>query len=144
MVGMALGAKLVERAKRVAWTGALMASLLVGFLGLLVTLWPGLWSHIFSSNDQVLNTASQYFQWVGPCYGFFALGLCLYFASQGAGKLIGPILAGTVRLVMVVVGGIWLTQNSGTVAQMFGLIALGMVSYGVLTAIAVWKTSWAR
>jgi Na+-driven multidrug efflux pump len=99
---------------------------------------------LYSNNPLVLASASQYFWVVGPCYGFFALGLCLYFASQGAGKLIGPILAGTVRLVMVVVGGIWLTQNSGTVAQMFGLIALGMVSYGVLTAIAVWKTSWAR
>lgn len=144
MVGMALGAKMVERAKRVAWTGALMASLLVGFIGLLVTVWPSLWSHIFTSNDQVLSTASQYFQWIGPCYGFFALGLCLYFASQGAGKLIGPILAGTVRLVLVIAGGIWLTQNNGSVTQMFGLIALGMVSYGVLTAIAVWKTNWAR
>jgi Na+-driven multidrug efflux pump len=144
MVGMALGAKMVERAKRVAWTGALMASVLVGFIGLLVTFWPGLWSHIFTNNDQVLQTASQYFQWVGPCYAFFALGLCLYFASQGAGKLVGPILAGTVRLVLVIVGGIWLTQNNGSVAQMFGLIALGMVSYGVLTAIAVWKSNWAR
>jgi putative MATE family efflux protein len=144
MVGMALGAKMLERAKRVAWTGALMASVLVGVIGLLVTVWPGLWSNIYTDNDQVLHTASQYFQWVGPCYGFFALGLCLYFASQGAGKLIGPILAGTVRLVLVIVGGIWLTQNNGSVAQMFGLIALGMVSYGVLTAIAVWKTNWAR
>ena len=144
MVGMALGAKMVERAKRVAWTGALMASVLVGFIGLLVTVWPGLWSNIYTDNDQVLHTASQYFQWVGPCYGFFALGLCLYFASQGAGKLIGPILAGTVRLVLVIAGGVWLTQNNGSAAQMFGLIALGMVSYGVLTAIAVWKTNWAR
>ena len=144
MVGMALGAKMVERAKRVAWTGALMASVLVGFIGFLVTVWPGLWSNIYTDNDQVLHTASQYFQWVGPCYGFFALGLCLYFASQGAGKLIGPILAGTVRLVLVIAGGVWLTQNNGSVAQMFGLIALGMVSYGVFTAIAVWKTNWAR
>jgi hypothetical protein len=53
-------------------------------------------------------------------------------------------LAGTVRLVLVIVGGIWLTQNNGSATQMFGLIALGMVSYGVLTAIAVWKTNWAR
>ncbi len=142
LVGMALGANMVERAKRVAWTGALMSSSLVGLIGLVVTLWPGLWSQIFTSNDNVLNTAGQYFQWVGPCYGFFALGLCLYFASQGAGKLLGPVLAGTVRLVMVMVGGVWLTQNNGSVDQMFGLIALGMVSYGVLTALAVWKTKW--
>ncbi|MCX7261466.1 MAG: MATE family efflux transporter [Burkholderiales bacterium] len=142
MVGMALGAKMVVRAKRVAWTGALMASVLVGLIGLVVTLWPSLWSHMFTANENVLNTAGQYFHWVGPCYGFFALGLCLYFASQGAGKLLGTVLAGTVRLVMVIVGGIWLTQNNGSIDQMFALIALGMVSFGVLTALAVWKTKW--
>ena len=144
MVGMALGAKMVARAKRVAWTGALMASVLVGLIGLLVALWPGLWANIFTSNDKVLSTAGKYFQWVGPCYGFFALGLCLYFASQGAGKLLGPVMAGTVRLVMIIVGGLWLTQNNGSVEQMFGLIALGMTSYGVLTALSVWKTKWGQ
>ena len=144
MVGMALGAKMVARAKQVAWTGSLMASVLVGLIGLLVTVWPGLWANIFTSNDKVLNTAGQYFQSVGPCYGFFALGLCLYFASQGAGKLLGPVMAGTVRLIMISVGGLWLTQNNGSVEQMFGLIALGMTSYGVLTALSVWKTNWAR
>jgi putative MATE family efflux protein len=144
LVGMALGAKMVERAKRVAWTGALMSSVLVGLIGLVVTFWPELWAQIFTSNANVLSTASRYFLWVGPCYGFFALGLCLYFASQGAGKLLGPVLAGTVRLILVIAGGLWLTQHNGTIDQMFGLIALGMASYGVLTALSVWKTNWAR
>ena len=144
MVGMALGAKLVARAKKVAWTGAMMAAALVGCIGLVVMLWPGLWANLFSTNPLVLASASQYFLTVGPCYGFFALGLCLYFASQGAGKLWGPIMAGTFRLVTVTSGGVWLSQNNGTADQMFMVIAAGMVSYGVLTALTVWKTNWAR
>ena len=40
-------------------------------------------------------------------YGFFGLGLSLYFASQGAGRLAWPLLGGMVRLV-VAVGGGWL------------------------------------
>lgn len=142
MVGMALGAQLFERAKKVAWAGSLMSAALIGGIGLLVTVWPGVWSEMFTSNNTVLFHAHQYFKWVGPCYGFFAIGLCLYFASQGAGKLLGPVLAGTVRLVMVIVGGVWLTQNNGSIDQMFGLIALGMVIYGVLTALFVMKTKW--
>jgi putative MATE family efflux protein len=142
MVGMALGAQLFERAKKVAWAGSLMSAALIGGIGLLVTVWPGVWSEMFTSNTTVLFHAHQYFKWVGPCYGFFAIGLCLYFASQGAGKLLGPVLAGTVRLVMVIVGGVWLTQNNGSIDQMFGLIALGMVIYGVLTALFVMKTKW--
>ena len=100
--------------------------------------------HLFSNNPLVLASASQYFLTVGPCYGFFALGLCLYFASQGAGKLWGPIMAGTFRLMTVAAGGVWLSQNNGTADQMFMVIAAGMVSYGVLTALTVWKTNWAR
>jgi putative MATE family efflux protein len=144
LVGMALGAKMVARAKKVAWTGAVMSAALVACIGFVVMLWPGLWANMFSSNPEVLASASQYFKWVGPCYGFFALGLCLYFASQGAGKLWGPVLAGSWRLLLVGAGGIWLTQQNGTAEQMFMLIAMGMVSYGVLTALSVWKTSWAR
>jgi len=144
MVGMALGANLIQRAKQVAWSGALLSGLLVGCIGLFVSLWPDTWTKIFTANPAVLTYTKLYFQWVGPCYGFFALGLCLYFASQGAGKLLGPVLAGTFRLCVVAAGGIWLTHNNGTPLEMFALIAAGMVSYGLLSAAAVYKTSWAR
>jgi len=144
MVGMALGANMVERAKQVAWAGALLSSVLVGCIGLIVCFWPGIWTAMFTSNPVVLSYTAIYFQWVGPCYGFFALGLCLYFASQGAGKLLGPVLAGTFRLCVVAAGGIWLTQNNASAVDMFTLIAAGMVGYGLLTALAVYKVSWAR
>ena len=144
MVGMALGANLVQRAKQVAWSGALLSSTLVGCIGLLVCFWPGIWTELFTSNPLVLSYTTLYFQWIGPCYGFFALGLCLYFSSQGAGKLLGPVLAGTFRLCVVAAGGIWLTHNNGTAADMFLLIAAGMVGYGLLTALSVYKVSWAR
>ncbi len=142
MVGMALGANLAKRAKQVAWTGSVMAAALVGCIGWVVTLWPEVWSSLFSNNPQVLANANLYFQWVGPCYGFFAIGLCLYFASQGAGKLWGPVLSGTLRLALVASGGWWLIHKQGTPQQMFALIALGMVTYGVATALSVHKTRW--
>lgn len=43
--------------------------------------------------------------WAGPAYGLFGLGLSLYFSSLGAGKVIGPVLAGTLRLLLVALGG---------------------------------------
>jgi hypothetical protein len=44
----------------------------------------------------------------------------------------------------VAAGGIWITQNNGSAVDMFALIAAGMVGYGLLTALAVYKVSWAR
>ena len=142
LVGMALGAGLVERARRVAWTGTTLVAVMLGIAGLIVALWPDLWSARFTQDPEVLAYAAAYFQWVGPFYAFFGVGLCLYFASQGARRLLGPVLAGTARLVWVAAGGWWLLNHGGTASAMFATIASGMFLYGVLTAWAVWRTRW--
>ena len=75
---------------------------------------------------------------------FFALGLCLYFASQGAGRLLGPVMAGTLRLVVVIVGGWWLISTQAPAWTMFALISAAMLLYGVCTALFVHWTPWGR
>jgi putative MATE family efflux protein len=47
MVGMAMGARDTERARRVAWTAASVAAAIVGAIGLVVTIAPDLWSGVF-------------------------------------------------------------------------------------------------
>ncbi len=144
MVGMAIGSGLVQRARQVAWTGAVLSALMVGSLGGLVSFFPQQWSGLFTDHPEVIAYAGSYFLWVAPAYPLFALGLCLYFASQGAGKLLGPVLAGTLRLVMVIVGGWWLVQAQAPVWAMFALISAAMVVYGVSTALFVRFTPWGR
>jgi Na+-driven multidrug efflux pump len=87
MVGMAVGAGNVKRARRVAWTAAGTTAALVGGVGLGVTLFPDLWVAIFTRDAQVLGYGRAYLQWVGPCFALFGGGLTLYFASQGAGRM---------------------------------------------------------
>jgi Na+-driven multidrug efflux pump len=140
MVGMAIGSGLVQRARQVAWTGGVLSALMVGSLGLLVSVFPDQWSRLFTDHPEVIAYAGSYFFWVAPAYPLFALGLCLYFASQGAGKLLGPVLAGTLRLVMVMVGGWWLVQEQAPVWA----ISAAMVVYGVSTALFVRLTPWGR
>ena len=53
----------------------------------------------------MLATGAAYLRIVGPAYGFFGLGLALYFASQGAGRLFWPLFAGLLRLLIAVGGG---------------------------------------
>jgi putative MATE family efflux protein len=142
MVGMALGAGQVTRARQVAWTGAGLSAVIVGVIGAAVTLFPSVWSGLFTSHSDVLANANLYLSWAGPCYGFFGFGLCLYFASQGAGKLLGPVLAGTLRLALVTVGGLMLVAQGAPVQDMFALIGLAMVVYGVGTGLAVYWVSW--
>ena len=144
MVGMSIGAGLVPRARQVAWTGAVLSAVLVGSLGFLVSLFPDQWSRLFTDHPEVIQYAQSYFTWVAPAYPFFALGLCLYFASQGAGRLLGPVLAGTLRLVVVIVGGVWLVSEQAPAWSMFALISAAMVLYGLCTALFVRFTPWGR
>jgi hypothetical protein len=55
----------------------------------------------------MLDAGSRYLQTVGPFYGLFGLGLALYFASQGVGRLMWPLMANVVRL-LIASGGGWL------------------------------------
>ena len=144
MVGMAIGSGLVQRARQVAWQGAILSALLVGSLGFLVSWFPDQWSRLFTDNPTVIAYAQSYFTWVAPAYPFFALGLCLYFASQGAGRLLGPVLAGTLRLVLVILGGWWLVSVQAPAWAMFALISAAMLLYGLCTAWFVRLTPWGR
>ena len=51
------------------------------------------WLGLFGHDPRMLETGTAYLRVVGPAYGFFGLGLSLYFASQGAGRLFWPLLA---------------------------------------------------
>ena len=142
LVGMAIGAGKVARARRAAWTAAALATAVLGVLGAVLALAPDLWTTRFTQDPAVVAAAALYFRWAGPAYGLFGLGLCLYFSSLGAGKVGGPVLAGTLRLVMVAVGGWLLAGWQAPAWTVFALVALAMAAYGLATVAAVHFTSW--
>lgn len=142
MVGMAIGAGNVPRARRVAWTAGGVTASVLGVVGLGVALFPDLWVGIFTRDDQVLGYGRQFLRWAGPGFGFFGLGLTLYFASQGAGRMAGPVFAATLRLLLVAVGGSWLVARGAVPWQLFALSAAAMVVYGLSCAGALKLDRW--
>ena len=142
LVGMAIGAGKIARARKAAWTASAMAFCLLGVLGGVLALAPELWAGRFTRDAAVIEAAAVYFHWAGPCYGLFGLGLCLYFSSLGAGKVGGAVLAGTLRLVVVAAGGVALAIAQAPVWTIFALVALGMAAYGLAMVLAVRLTSW--
>jgi Na+-driven multidrug efflux pump len=144
MVGMAVGAGLVSRARKVAWTAGIAAGLTVGLLGLVVAVRPGLWVSLFTADPGVTAAATSYFAFAGPAFGFFGLGTCLYFSSQGAAKNVGPVLAGTLRLVLVALGGWWLVSSGAPAWTLFALVGAAMTAFGLATALSVRLTRWGK
>jgi hypothetical protein len=73
---------------------------------------------------------------------FVGLGLSLYFASQGSGKVLAPVLAGTIRLWVIAVGGWWLTASDAPVQSLFALVGASMTAFGLCIPAAVYLTPW--
>ena len=144
MVGMAIGAGRVARARRVAWTAGAAAGLTVGLVGLIVAIKPALWVSLFTSDPGVTAAANSYFAWAGPAFVFFGIGACLYFASQGAAKVGGPVLAYTARLLMVAIGGWWLASIDAPAWTLFALVGAAMIVFGLGTAASVRLTRWGK
>ena len=48
----------------------------------------------------MFDAGMRYLRIVGPSYSLYGIGLALYFASQGAGRLAWPVGFGCGRLVL--------------------------------------------
>jgi Na+-driven multidrug efflux pump len=141
---MAIGAGLVARARRIAWTASGAAGATLGVIGVTLAAKPSLWVTLFTSDPAVTAAAHSYFAWAGPAYVFFGMGVCLYFSSQGAAKVGGPVLASSARLAIVAVGGWWLSSAGAPAWTLFALVGAAMVVFGLATAGAVLFTRWEK
>ncbi len=142
MVGMAIGSGNVARARRVAWIGSAAAATILGVFGIVVALASEFMAGFFTRDPVVLSAAQSYFVWAGPCYAMFGVAHCLYFASQGAGKMLGPVLAGSARLGTVVLGGWYLLSIQAPAWCFFALLSASMTAYGVAAIFAMRMSSW--
>jgi putative MATE family efflux protein len=143
MVGTNVGAGQLARAEQIAWTGAGLAAAVTGSIGLLAAAFPGVWLGLFSTDAGVHAVGATYLTIVGPAYGFFGLGLALYFASQGAGRLAWPLTAGFIRLTLATAGGWLLGHGLGWgLSGIFAAMALGLVAMAATTATAIKFGAW--
>jgi putative MATE family efflux protein len=142
MVGTSIGADRRERALRTAWIGGIVAAGLSEAIGLGAAAFPRTWLSLFGTDPAMLEAGSRYLQTVGPFYGFFGLGLALYFAAQGAGRLLWPLFANCTRFVIAVGGGWLALQWTGGLSGVFAALAAALVAFGLINAAAVAGGAW--
>ena len=142
MVGTNIGAGKRERALRTAWIGAAIAAGLCEIVGVSAALFPHAWLSLFDTDPSMLDAGTRYLRAVGPAYGFFGFGLALYFASQGAGKLLWPLLANLFRLSVAALGGWIALRMSGDLSNVFLAQGAALVVYGFVNAASVAGGAW--
>ncbi|MBG9388480.1 MATE family efflux transporter [Caenimonas aquaedulcis] len=145
MVATNIGAGQPERALRVTWTGAGVVFAITGAIGLAAALAPALWMNLFTPDAAVRSFGGLYLNIVGGCYGLFGLGLALFFASQGAGRMAWPLTASMARLVVVGLGG-WACVHGfhAPAAAFFFVVAASFAAYALTLAAAIRLGGWTR
>jgi len=142
MVGTNIGAGRRDRALRVAWIGAAIATAMCELIGLAAAAAPRAWLALFDTDPAMLDAGSRYLHAVGPVYGLFGLGMALYFAAQGAGRLLWPLLANFARLLIAALGG-WLALRwTGNLTAVFLALAAALATFGLINAAAVASGVW--
>jgi len=144
LVGTNIGAGQRQRALRVALTGGAIAFVLCETIGVAAAIWPEAWLGLFGHDPRMLATGVTYLRFAGPGYGFFGLGLSLYFASQGAGRLAWPLFAGFLRMAIAVGGGwaAWFLTHDLRVV--FAVLGLALAVYGGVLVTAIAAGVWFR
>ncbi len=143
MVGMAVGEEDWARARRIARLGGVLAFVLTGAVGIGAALAPMRFAGFFSNDPQVVSVAAAAIRFVGPALCFFGLGLAMYFASLGAGRLLFPVLGVAARFTTAALGGVLLASVAGMGMQGYFLsVALGLVAFGCLTSVGIRSSVW--
>jgi len=145
MVGVNIGAGETARAERIAWVGGLLAAGVTEIIGLAAAIFPQAWLGLFSSDPAVLAAGTLYLRIVAPFYGIFGIGMLLYFAGQGAGRVIWPVIAGTTRFSIATVVG-WLVVDAfgGSLQELFITVATSVIAFGGITVAALRLRGWSR
>lgn len=142
IVGTNIGAGQRQRALRAAWIGAAIGFGITEAIGLLAAAFPVAWLSLFDTDPAMLATGTQYLHVVGPFYGFFGLGLVLYFASQGAGRMAWPVTAQFLRLVVAAGGSAVALRLGGGLVSVFAMIGLALAVFGLGVTASIAGGAW--
>lgn len=143
LVGRAVGARDWPEARRIAWTGGALALAVTGVVGFAVALFPAATANAFTSDPAVRAIATDALSIIGWAMPGFGIGMALYFAAMGAGRMAFPVAAALTRILLAVGGGWVLSDLLGFgLTGQFVAVALGISAYGALCAVAVRPGVW--
>jgi Na+-driven multidrug efflux pump len=132
VVSASLGAGLIERARRAAWTGAAIGAALTATIGLLGALFAPAWIGLFNDDPATVRAGVQYLHDVGPFFGFFGLGFVLYCVGQATRRLTASLVGALTRAVIAAAGGYLLLRWHASLTLNFFAVSAGMTAFGLI------------
>jgi len=143
IVGANVGAKKYSRAVIMTWKGTFFSVFIVGIIGLGFSIFPDVWSGLFTDDPLIKQTSKSYLTIVAPFYAFFALGLGLYFTCQAFNTLFWPVVGTFIRLTFVIlITFILFYIDVASPTSLFITMSLGLIIYGIFIALSLHFGPW--
>ena len=141
-VGANFGAGKYNRARNIAWIGFAATFVATGIIGIIATAEPSLWLDRFTTDPKVYSYGALYLSFAALFYGLFGGGQTLYFASQGTGRMLIPVIVSISRLLLVATVGILSVKYSWDISVIFGTVGAGLAIIGAGNAANMFSTIW--
>jgi Na+-driven multidrug efflux pump len=142
MVGTNIGAGNRRRALRIVMAGGAVAFAVTESIGLCAAIFPETWLRLFTADAAAVTAGANYLRVVGPVFGFFGLGIGMYFALLGANKLFWPITGAVLRSAIAISGGAFAALHLGSMRAMFVVLALALFVSGTVPLLSLRKKNW--
>ncbi|MCU0408229.1 MAG: MATE family efflux transporter [Bacteroidales bacterium] len=126
LVGQNLGAKKPERAERSVWVTGWVNMILLGFIGIVLVIFPSYFIGAFISDPAVLTTGTNGLRIISIGFIAYGLGMVLVNSFNGAGDTTTPLKINVFAFWMVEIPLAWMLAKP-----------LGMNENGVFTAIVI-------
>jgi Na+-driven multidrug efflux pump len=144
MVGQNLGAGRADRAEKAVWTAARYNMIFLGSVGVVFLLLAGPIAGLFTNETGVLNYAVACLRIVCLGFVFYAAGMVLTQAFNGAGSTWTPTIINLfVFWLWEIPLAWWLSTKAGWGAEgVFIAMAIGYSSLAVVSAILFRRGKW--
>lgn len=137
LVGQSLGAKKPERGEQAVWTAARYNVIFLGSVGLVFILTAGPIIGAFTDDAETALLGAKCLRIVSAGFIFYAFGMVLEQAFNGAGDTTTPTLINLGCFWVVELPLAWWLANPLGFGP-FGAFSAITVSYGLLAAVSVW------
>jgi putative MATE family efflux protein len=143
LVAASDGAGDFARVGQLTRAGAVLGAGACGLVGFAAAMFPSAWMSLFTSDTMVAAFGRSYLVRVGPAYAFLGMGLALYFAAQGRGRVVQPLMATLTRLLVAgALGALALSVFGCGLDCLFTLMACGLVLYGMVMVAVMRRELW--
>lgn len=143
LVGQNLGAGKPERAQRSVWITGFVNMALLGFISLFFLVIPAFFIQLFISDHEVVVQGAICLQIVGAGMLFYAMGMVMHQALNGAGDTVTPTLLNLICFWAIEIPLAWfLAMRAGFDVK--GVYLAIVIAESILTLLGMWVFSRGR